>query len=78
MLAHVCVQDHLDEEGAELAEVRLLHVCEDVAVILLDGSGRGKQRKERYQIKISGWFGENIPSAGLVKNIQLLSRKNRS
>ena len=38
VLAHVGVQDHLDDEVAELQEVRALHVGEDVAVVLADRS----------------------------------------
>ena len=40
MLTHVGVEDHLDDQVAELAEVALLHVGENVAVVLLDQSGR--------------------------------------
>ena len=46
VLTHVGVEDHLDDEVAELAEVALLHVGEDVAVVLLDQSGK-KERKMR-------------------------------
>ena len=36
MLAHVRVQDHVDDQVAEIAKVSLLHVGENVAVVLLD------------------------------------------
>lgn len=36
VLTHVGVEDHLDDQVSELAEVALLHVGEDVAVVLLD------------------------------------------
>ena len=43
MLTHVGVEDHLDDQVAELAEVALLHVGEDVAVVLLDQSERNEE-----------------------------------
>ena len=45
VLTHVGVQDHLDDEVAELEEVVALHVGEDVAVVLADGPGGGERKK---------------------------------
>ena len=38
MLTHVRVEDHLDQQVPELPEVRLLHVGENVAVVILHSS----------------------------------------
>ena len=43
MLTHVGVEDHLDDQVAELAEVALLHVGENVAVVLLDQSEKKEE-----------------------------------
>ena len=36
MLAHVRMQDHVDNQIAKVAKVSLLHVRENVAVMLVD------------------------------------------
>ena len=36
VLAHVRVQDHVDDQVAKIAKISLLHVGENVAVMLLD------------------------------------------
>ena len=36
VLAHVRVQDHVDDQVAKIAKISLLHVGENVAVVLFD------------------------------------------
>ena len=42
VLAHVRVQDHVDDQVAKIAKISLLHVGENVAVVLFD---HPKERK---------------------------------
>ena len=49
VLTHVRVKDHVDAEVAELAELRLLHVRKDVAVVLLNHS---KKQKQQYYYNV--------------------------
>ena len=56
MLAHVCMQDHVNNEASELSKVSLLHVVENVAIVFLNHSAREKEmvllsKEESWQTK---------------------------
>ncbi len=53
VLAHVGVQHHLYHQVAELTKVGLLHVAEDVAVVLLD---RPEKKKRFFFLETSAQF----------------------
>ena len=42
VLAHVRVQDHVDDQVTKIAKISLLHVGENVAVMLLDQPAKKK------------------------------------
>ena len=55
MLAHVRVEDHLDDEVAELAKVRLLHVGKHIAILLLNRSAEKKITRLDFFSEGNSW-----------------------